>query len=58
MNRKTSRFFKGYQGNKPIWTDLPINAVHYDDIEIMKRLRKRLACQSQDTQLVIRTRNF
>lgn len=47
VNKKTKKYFKGYQANKPIWTDSPVEAAGFIDVEILRRTRKRLACQSQ-----------
>jgi len=51
-NKKKNKYFKEYQGNKPVWCDSILDAVQYHTM-IALRMQKRLACQSQIVILLV-----
>lgn len=48
---KNHKYFKGYEGNRPTWTNRPSEAARYE-LELAVKIKRRLFCQSQFVMLV------
>jgi len=51
QNKRTKRYFVGYVGNTPCWTNKKVEAKKYSRAQALKVIR-RLECQSQRVEAI------